>query len=162
MADLPVRTVDKAAHNAGNSTLAAAATQVRGNTRDKAIVGISLASVPDHDTTKARESSGVLKNRLQGRGREVSGSGSTGVTGNTNKDLDVGVGGRVLGPGVPGLEVVVLGAGAGDVVVDSAVVVVELDPDGVEFNGAVEHLVIGGVGVDTLWGGGQVVFLFTS
>ena len=37
-----------------------------------------------------------------------------------------------------------------------------MDPDGVEFNGAVEHLVIGGVGVDTLWGGGQVVFLFTS
>lgn len=160
MADLPVRTVDKAAHDAGNSSLAVAAAQVRSDTRNETIVGISLASIPDHDTTKARESSGVLENRLEGRGREVSGSGGTSVTGNTDEDLDVWVGGGVFGPGVPSLEVVVvLGAGSGDVIVDSAVVVVELDPDGVEADGTVEHLVIGSIGVDTLWSGGQEVFL---
>lgn len=158
MINLPVRTVDKAAHDAGNRT-AAAATQVRSNTRDKAVVSISLASVPDHDTAKARESSGIFKNGLKGRGREISSSGSTSVAGNTNKDLDVWVGRGVLGPGVPGFKVVVLGAGAGNVVVDSAVVVVELDPDGVEADGTVEHLVIGSIGVDTLWGSGQKVLL---
>ena len=52
-----------------------------------------------------------------------------------------------------------MGRGASDERLRPTVVVIKLDKDSVEADGAVEHLVIGGVGVRALRGGREEPFL---
>jgi hypothetical protein len=124
----------------------------------KASVGIELGHVPHHSTRKgAAEALGVLEDRSELRARDVAAT-STRASGNADKKLDVGIGAR-LGPGVPGLVVVVvLGAGAGCIAADAARVVVELNLDPVHGYG-VDQRTDSSVGEEALRSSREVVLL---
>lgn len=90
---------------------------------------------------------------------QVSATGSRRAGWNAQKHLDVLVRRSLASPLVPCVEVeVVLLAGAGVVRLHAAVVVVELDENGVEADGIEEGLVCG-VGVRALWRGCKVALL---
>lgn len=80
--DLPVRTIDKAAHDAGNSG-ACTTGQVGSNSRNEATVGIGLACIPHHDTTEAGEGLAIFNDGLEVGCREITGRGGTSVGGHT-------------------------------------------------------------------------------
>lgn len=89
-------------------------------------VGISLASIPHHDTTKRLVLRLEAVNSASQSGiRNISRVGSSGRSGNTKEDFDVGVLGLSLGPVIPGIKVEVT-------TLNRAIVVVELNPDEVE------------------------------
>lgn len=158
--NLPVAAFGKAAHHARVHGGAAVAAQVRGDTGNEAVVGIGLGGIPHHDTTEAGEGGRVVNDGLKVGSRQVSGAGSTSVGRNTKDDLDIRVLGGVLGPLVPLVEVEgSLCVGSGLVVLNTAEVVVELDPDSIEGNSTVQHGVVSSVRVDTLRSGSQEVFL---
>lgn len=124
----------------------------------KAGVGKELGHVPHHSTRKsAAESLRVLEDRSELRARNVAAT-SARASGNADKKLDIGVRAR-LGPGIPGLVVVVvLAAGAGRVAADAARVVIELNLDPVHGNG-VNQRTDSSVGEEALRGSGEVVLL---
>jgi hypothetical protein len=66
-----------------------------------------------------------------------------------------------VSPVVPLLEVVLIGGALGAIGVDTAVVVVELDPDGVDIDRTVEDLLVSLVWVRTLWCSSQEEVLTT-
>jgi hypothetical protein len=110
------------------------------------------------NTSEASVLLAVGDNVAQNAGSDVAAASSSGAGGHTNQELDVLVGARLLGPVVPGAEVESgLGTGAAGEGVDTAVVVVELDLDEVERDGAVEHVVVSHIRVDALGRGGEVV-----
>lgn len=127
----------------------------------KTSVGIELGHVPHHSTRKgAAESLGVLEDRSELRAGDVA-TTSTRASGDADQKLDAGVGAR-LGPGIPGLVVVVvLAAGAGRVAADAARVVVELDLDPVHGDG-IDQRADSSVGEEALRSSGQVVLLATG
>lgn len=127
----------------------------------KAGVGIELGHIPHHGTRKgATKSLRVLEDRSELGARDVAAT-STRASGNADKKLHVGIGAR-LGPGIPGLVVVVvLAAGAGRVAADAARVVVELDLDPVHGDG-VDQRTDSGVREEALRSSGEVVLLATG
>lgn len=65
-----------------------------------------------------------------------------------------------MSPVIPSSEVErVLRVTIGNEILNSAPVVIELDPDRVKEHSSVEHCVVGGIWVYTLWCGSQVVLL---
>lgn len=158
--NLPVAAVRKAAHHTRVDGGAAVTGKVGANTVNEACVGISLGSIPHHDTAEAGESGGVINDRLEGGSRQVTRAGSTSVSRDTKNDLDIFVLGGVLGPLVPGVKVEgSLRAGARLEALNTAVVVVELNPDSIKGNNTVKHSIVSSIRVGTLRGGGQEVFL---
>lgn len=146
---------DNRAHDARS-----AAVQSRPDSVEETAGSVGLAGIPDHDTAEAGEALGVLDNGSKAGGGLEAGAGRSRAARSTDVDLHIRVLGDVLGPVVPGLEVEVrLRGGAGSERLQTAVVVVELHPDGVKGNGAVEHGVVRSIGVGALRRGSQVVLL---
>lgn len=121
---------------------------------EEAAVAKDLAGIPDHDAAKVGELLGVGEDGHETGSREVARARCRCRAWNSEKDLDVAVCRSSLGPPIPDVEVeVVLRRGAGDKGLDTAVVVVELDKDGVEADITVEHGIICHVGIGTLGSG---------
>lgn len=124
------------------------------------VVGKELGHVPHHGTTEAAEGLGPLNGSLELGAVGVAAT-STGRSGNTEKELDVGVL-AALGPLVPDSKIEgVLVLGALLEVGDAAPVVVELDHDEVKGDG-IKGGTVGSIGVHALRGGGQIELLATG
>ena len=136
--------------------------QVSNKGIEEASVGVELGHIPHHDTGEAGEVLGVLESSAELVSGDVTGTSGTSAGGDAEQELDVLVGGGVLGPVVPDVEVEgVLGGSSGGVVGGLAPVVVELDHDKVESD-RVEGGVVSRVREDALRSSSEVVLLVTT
>lgn len=120
-------------------------------------IRIHLRHIPDHNAPKTAKTLRVSNHGRQRTSSLVTGSG-TGISRYPEQDFDIRVLGHGFRPVIPGSEVkVILGRGTSDEGLHAAVIVVELDKDGIERDRAVEHGVICCVRVRALRSSGQEV-----
>ena len=134
------------------------ARQRRLDSSQEAAIRDRLAGIPHHHPPKATELLTIIDNRIQGPRSLVPTPRGRGPSRNSEEDLDIRIRRYGLGPIIPSGEIeIVLGGAVRGIGLETAVIVVELHKDGIHRNGAVEHGVVGGIGVGALGRSGQVV-----